>query len=186
MSILGVDPGLNATGYGVIEAQGTRLVVVEAGTIRPSARQSLAQRLLSLYNALAQVIDTHRPSLTVLESLYTHHEYLTTSTLMAHARGVACLLSAQRGLTVVEYLPTRVKKALTGYGTASKEQVARMVGQWLGRSDASWSSDATDALALAIAHVHVSQHGIAQPSRKGHRRRVLAALVDGQIPRRAG
>lgn len=157
MVILGIDPGLNATGYGVIVADGSALRYVTAGTIRPPARHPLAERLSALASALTDVIDAYHPQLTALESLFIHHTYLTTAALMAHARGVACLVSAQYGLEVVEYLPTRIKKALTGYGTASKDQVARAVAMWLQCSRSSWSSDATDALALAIAHAHISQ-----------------------------
>ena len=157
MRILGIDPGLNATGYGLIDAIDGRPQLVTAGVIRPSARKALAQRILELHTALEQAINTYHPQLTVLEAVFTHHQYVTTAALMAHARGVACLVSAQHGLPVTEYLPTRIKKALTGYGTASKEQVARAVGMWLGGRDLSWSSDTTDALALAIAHAHISR-----------------------------
>lgn len=152
MTILGIDPGLNATGYGVITAESGRLHAVTAGAIRPSARKPLAARLQELYQGLASVIEAHQPQIAVLEALYTHHQYLTTASLMAHARGVACLLTAQHKVLLVEYLPTRVKKALTGNGHASKEQVSRAVAAWLGLGDPSWSSDAADALALAIAH----------------------------------
>jgi len=152
MRILGIDPGLNATGYGVIAVDGSRLQLVAAGTIRPPARGALSRRLLVLYDALAKTIDAHQPTIAVLEAIYTHHQYLTTAAMMAHARGVACLVSAQRGLEVIDYLPTRVKKALTGHGAASKQQVSRMVGQRLGTHETSWSADATDALALAITH----------------------------------
>ena len=153
---MGIDPGLNATGYGVITTQSGRLQVITAGAIHPPARHPLARRLLYLYEALAQVIDSHQPDVAVVEALYTHRQYLTTATLMAHARGVGYLLSAQRGIRVVDYPPARVKKALTGSGAASKDQVARLVGVWLGTNDPSWSSDATDALALAITHAHLS------------------------------
>ncbi len=157
MRILGIDPGLNATGYGVIATSQDRIEVVAAGAITPSARQPLAQRLLHLYDALTDIIRATTPELTVLESSFTHHRFVTTSAMMAHARSVALVTSAQQRLAVVEYLPTRIKKALTGYGAASKEQVARAVGMWIGARNRSWSSDTTDALALAIAHAHIGQ-----------------------------
>lgn len=180
--IMGIDPGLNATGYGVIAVSADGLRFVAAGAIRPSSRRPLAKRICHLYEALAQVIDAHQPTLAVLESLYTHHQYLTTAALMAHARGVACLVSAQRGLDVVEYLPTRVKKALTGNGLASKEQVARAVGMWLGVAGRAWSSDTTDALALAIAHAHISKTavGLLPAGRTRRKEDVLAALGASQ------
>ena len=179
MRILGIDPGLNATGYGVIETTGDRLQVVDAGTIRPSARQPLASRLLELASELARTIDAHQPNVVVLEALFIHHQYLTTAALMAHARGVACLISAQHRLPVAEYLPTRVKKALTGYGTASKEQVARAVETWLGVRQAEWSSDATDALALAIVHAHISRSPLGGVLVTASRRRNRAVQVMG-------
>ena len=157
MIILGIDPGLNATGYGAIEARAERVQALAVGTIRPSPKQPLAHRLRELYDALAGVMDRTHPAVTVLEAVYTHHQFLTTAAMMAHARGAICLLGAQRGLPVVEYLPTRIKKALTGHGTASKEQVARAVGARLDCDVTAWPSDATDALALAIAHAHIAR-----------------------------
>ena len=177
MRILGIDPGLNATGYGVILAQGGRVELVTAGTIAPPARQPLGKRLRVLYDELARVILATQPDTAVLEALYTHHQYVTTAALMAHARGVACLVSAQQRLALVDYLPTRVKKTLTGNGYASKEQVARMVAMRLGQQDPTWSLDATDALALAIAHAHFSEaplaHTVVKPRRRAS---VLASL----------
>ena len=178
MRILGIDPGLNATGYGVIVAESGRVQLIAAGALKPSARQPLGARLSYLYAELDQLIRAHQPTIAVLEGLYTHHEFLTTAALMGHARGVACLVSAQRGLEVIEYLPTRVKKSLTGNGYASKEQVARVVGMWLGRRDPSWSSDATDGLALAIAHAHISQAPAAALAGRRRSLRELAAIAE--------
>lgn len=158
MIILGIDPGLHATGYGVISASSEGLRLISAGAIHPSSpRVALGRRLQELYDGLREVIATSQPQALALESLYTHHEYLTTAALMAHARGVICLLGAQQGIPLIEYLPTRVKKALTGQGHASKEQVARAVGMWLNVDASAWTSDVTDALALAIAHAQISQ-----------------------------
>lgn len=152
---MGIDPGLNATGYGIIAVGSDRMQLVTAGAVRPPHGSPLSERLRLLYDGLNQALTTHQPRLVILEALFTHHQYLTTAALMAHARGIACVVGAQHGLEVVEYLPTRIKKALTGYGSASKEQVARAVGMWLSVDPSGWSSDATDALALAIAHAHI-------------------------------
>ena len=167
MIVIGIDPGLNATGYGVITAEADRVQVLAAGAVCPSPRATLARRLQALYDGLERVIATHQPTTAVLEALYTHHQYVTTASLMAHARGVACLVAAQHELAVVDYLPTRVKKALTGHGAASKDQVARMVGVWLGVDPREWSADATDALALAIAHAHIHEHRLSPVSLVG-------------------
>ena len=153
---MGVDPGLNATGYGLLETGARRMRVVAAGEIRPPRGQPLEERLGIIRDALSALIDRHRPATVVLEKLFTHHEHVTTAALMGHARGAACLAARDHGLSVAEYPPTQVKKSLTGQGHASKEQVARMVGQWLGVADAGWSSDAADALALALVHAHTA------------------------------
>ena len=156
MVIMGVDPGLNATGYGIIDAASPRLSVIIAGDIRPPKQQPLAERLGVIYEELGRLITRFRAQTLVLEKIFTHHNHVTTATLMAHARGVACLAAREHGLPLAEYPPTQVKKSLTGNGAASKEQVARMVGQWLQAADPSWSVDATDALALAIIHAHIA------------------------------
>lgn len=155
MRILGIDPGLHATGFGVIDVSGNALKFIDAGAIRPSPTKPLSKRLGQLHDGIKQVIESHRPRMMAVESVYTHHEFVTTAALMAHARGVVCLLCDQYGLELTEYLPNRIKKALTGHGTASKEQVSRAVGMWLGLETSSWASDVTDALGLAIAHAHI-------------------------------
>lgn len=154
MIILGVDPGLNATGFGILDAGTGRLRLIAAGDIRPPRTQPLTERLGCIHAALSELITRHHPETAVLEKIFTHHGHVTTAALMGHARGAACLAVHDHGLPLAEYPPTQVKKSLTGNGHASKEQVARMVGQWLGTSEPSWSDDATDALALAIIHAH--------------------------------
>jgi len=155
MVILGIDPGLVATGYGVAETLPEGLRVVTAGDIRPPRSVPLPERLAFIHDGLARLVAAHHPDTVVLEQLFTHAHHVTTATLMGHARGIACLVAQEHGLPLTEYPPTHVKKSLTGNGHASKDQVARMVGQWLHDSgEQSWSSDATDALALAIVHAH--------------------------------
>ena len=164
MVIVGIDPGLASTGYGVVESVRGGLRVVAAGDIRPARALPLAARLAALHEALAAVMASAQPDTAVLEKVLIHARHVTTAAMMAHVRGVACLAAEQHGVPVVEYLPTRIKRALTGRGHASKEQVARMVSQWTGAADASWSSDATDALALAIAHAHMTAPHLALPA----------------------
>ena len=159
MVILGIDPGLNATGYGAIAANGRHVQLITAGDIRPPKDIPLPQRLEFLYDALTTLMERPHPSAVVLETVFTHERYLSTAAKMAHARGIACLVAEQHHTTLIEYPPARVKKTVTGRGAASKDQVARMVAQWLSVRDPSWSFDATDALALAIAHAHMQgQH----------------------------
>ena len=159
MVIMGVDPGLNATGYGIIEAERSRLRVITAGDVRPPKQQPLSERLGVIHDELRRLITRFHAETLVLEKIFTHHDHVTTAALMAHARGVACLAAQEHGLPLAEYPSTQVKKSLTGNGAASKAQVARMVGQWLQAADPSWSVDATDALALAIIHAHIMLQG---------------------------
>ncbi len=170
MIILGIDPGLNITGYGAIVAEGRKVQLIAAGDIRPPKGKPLPQRLEFLHTALTEVIRRQRPKAVVLEMVFTHERYVGTAAMMAHARGVACLAAEQHHVPLVEYPPARVKKALTGHGAATKDQVARMVAQWVGSRDPSWSFDATDALALAIAHAHMEgqhqQAGLFRPTRR--------------------
>ena len=168
MIILGVDPGLNATGYGILDAVAEELRVIAAGDIRPPARRPLEDRLGFIHEALSRLISRYHPETVVLEKLFTHHGHVTTAALMGHARGAACLAAHDCGLPLAEYPPTQVKKSLTGNGHASKQQVARMVAQWLRHTDSSWSADATDALALAIIHARLDRQ-----------RRILPAGVMG-------
>lgn len=158
MVVLGIDPGLNATGVGVILAEGSRCSLLYAGDLRPPRTGTLPQRLQFIYDGITQVIRRSRPSIMVLESVFTHERYVSTAAKMAHARGVACLCAQEHSLTLAEYPPARVKKSVTGTGSATKDQVARMMRQWLGRLDEKLSFDATDALALAVAHVHMAAH----------------------------
>lgn len=155
MIIMGIDPGLGATGYSFIEADGRDIRLVAAGDVRPPRKQPLKDRLRFLHDALAEQMLKHRPQVAVLEKVFTHHAHVTTASLMSHARGVVCLAVQERGIVLEEYLPTRVKRVISGNGHASKDQVARMVGHWIGALDDKWSRDTTDALALAITYVHV-------------------------------
>ena len=157
MVIFGVDPGLHATGYGIIQTAGTVPQLIAAGDIRPPRQRTLGERLEIIHVELSQLLHRFPPDIVVLEKLFTHHAHVTTATLMAHARGVACLVAQEQGVPLAEYLPRQVKQSITGSGAASKAQVARMVGQWLPDADPHWSSDATDALALALVHAHIGR-----------------------------
>lgn len=173
MVILGIDPGLNATGFGAIDAEKRNLRLIAAGDVRPARNKPLPQRLQQLHEALTRLVSRQKPDTIVLEMVFSHQDYVGTAARMAHARGVACLVAEQQGVSLVEYPTARVKKAITGQGAADKEQVARMVARWLGASDPSWSYDATDALALAIAHAHMQGESLTG----GIRNPELAALI---------
>ena len=150
--ILGVDPGLNVTGYGVVEVAGGGLRVCEAGVVRGRARGSLALRLAEIHQGITEVIAALKPSVMALEELYSHYARPRIAILMGHARGVICLAATQAGIRVVHYSATQVKRILTGSGRASKSQVQRAIQRELGLAGLPEPPDVADALAIALCH----------------------------------
>jgi crossover junction endodeoxyribonuclease RuvC len=158
--ILGVDPGLQVTGYGVVEAGPHQPRICEAGIIRSAegrAAADMAQRLQAVYNSLVEVIGQFRPEVVVVEQLYAHYAHPRTAILMAHARGVIFLAAAQRNLPVVSYNATRIKKTVTGNGRAPKDQVQRTIQRELGLTHLPEPPDVADALAAALCHYYVQK-----------------------------
>jgi len=154
MRLLGLDPGLKATGWGIVETQGNRLIFIASGTVRSAVNQSLAARLSAIYTGLLTVIDTYKPDEAAVEETFLNRNPGSTLKL-GQARGVVLLAPAQAGLTVSEYAATTVKKTVVGTGHADKIQVQSMVARLLPGSLAE-SPDAADALAIAICHAHHS------------------------------
>lgn len=157
MIILGVDPGLRTTGYGVIENAVGRIKLVETGIIQPSVKGLLPDRLDSVYQNLLKILESHQPMVMILEKLYAHYKHPTTACLLGHVRGVICLLCAHRGIRLVEYGVKRIRKALTGNGNASKLQVRSVVANILKVNEEKLTLDASDALALALGHLNVER-----------------------------
>lgn len=155
MIILGVDPALAITGYGVIQAKGASLALIEAGIIETKAKESTPQRLNRLYQGILKLISDTRCDCLVLEKIYSHYKHPATACILGQARGVICLAAAAKDMPFFEYAATRVKKSIVGKGLASKAQVQRMVSQTLGLKTLSSYMDVTDALALAIAHSYI-------------------------------
>jgi crossover junction endodeoxyribonuclease RuvC len=158
MRVLGIDPGLQVTGYAVLEARGRAPAVVEAGVIRGAehrATTDLAPRLQSLYDGIVEVIDQFRPKTMAVEQLFAHYDHPRTAILMAHARGVVFLAAAQRGLTVCSYNATSIKKTVTGSGRASKEQMQAAVQRELGLAQLPEPPDVADALAVALCQFYL-------------------------------
>ncbi len=152
MRILGIDPGLQATGYGVIDlTEQFTLECRAAGVIRP-AGSDLAPRLLQLHTELTAVLHEFIPDAMAVEDLYATYSHPRTAILMGHARGVIFLAAAQRAVPVLSYTPTDVKRAVTGHGHAGKEQVQAMVLRMLRLPDAPIPDHVSDALALALCH----------------------------------
>lgn len=152
MRILGVDPGTLATGFGVIETNGSRLVHIDHGTVRTSSRAPLSERLAVIFQELQRVILEHSPQSLAVEKVFVAAN-VSSSMKLCHARGVALLAGAQHQLPVYEYSALQVKSAVVGYGKAAKSQVQQMTRMIL-RLSAVASPDAADALALAICHAH--------------------------------
>lgn len=152
MRLLGLDPGLGATGWGVIDVEHGRLRHVGDGVVRTSARDPLASRLVQLAEGIEAVIAQYAAAEAAIEETFVNRNAVSTLRL-GQARGTALLVSARAGLKVCEYLPNLVKKAVVGSGHASKDQVKMMVGVLLPGA-AMRSEDAADALAVAICHAH--------------------------------
>lgn len=154
--ILGIDPGLAITGYGVLEFAQPRPIVCEAGIIRTADDDAteMADKVLSVYNGLVEVIAQFKPEAMAVEQLYAHYDHPRTAILMGHARGVIFLAAAQQNIPVVSYASTHVKKIVTGNGRASKEQVQRTIQSELGLAKLPEPPDVADALAVALCHYY--------------------------------
>jgi crossover junction endodeoxyribonuclease RuvC len=158
--ILGIDPGLQITGYAIVEVGPQKPILCEAGLIRGAegrAKIDLAQRVSNLYDSIVGVMDQFRPQVVVVEQLYAHYQHPRTAILMAHARGVMFLAAAQRQLPVISYNATRVKKTITGNGWAPKDQVQRTIQRELGLRELPEPPDVADALAVALCHYYVQR-----------------------------
>ena len=157
--ILGIDPGLQVTGYGILEATPTGLRVCEAGVIRAAERgtSNMAQRVRAVYDGIVEVIEQFHPSVIAVEQLYAHYQHPRTAILMAHARGVLFLAADQRAIPMVSYNATRIKKTVTGSGRASKEQVQRTIQRELNLDKLPDPPDVADALAAALCHYYVQK-----------------------------
>jgi crossover junction endodeoxyribonuclease RuvC len=152
--ILGLDPGLARMGWGVIEVDGTRLTHVAHGVLTSDAKTGLGLRLLALHRALSDIIAELSPQAIAVEQAFVHKDP-SAALKLGHARAVALLAGAHAGLEIAEYAPNHIKKCVVGAGHAGKEQVLAMVKRLLPTANVS-AVDASDALAAAIAHAHLS------------------------------
>jgi crossover junction endodeoxyribonuclease RuvC len=161
--VLGIDPGSTVTGYGVVEGRGTECRLVECGVIRSPAGGDLAVRLLHIYSDLQAVIDRVEPDCLAVEGVF-YRENPRTAVVLAHARGVALLAGAERGLPVAEYPPAEIKKAVVGTGRATKAQVGFMVQKLLKLAEPPRPSDAADGCAAALCHILIGTGPLARRS----------------------
>ncbi len=151
--ILGIDPGTGICGFGVIEGQ----KAIDFGVIATPPHTPLTERLEDIYNSLHELIDQNRPNVMAIEKLF-FKQNITTGISVAEARGVCLLVAKQRDLTVFEYAPNQIKKAICGYGQAHKPQIQEMVRAHLGLATVPKPDDAADALAVAIVHSFIASH----------------------------
>jgi crossover junction endodeoxyribonuclease RuvC len=153
--ILGIDPGLRRTGWGVIDIDGNRLSFVACGSVETNDRADLAARLVAIHDGLARIIAEYTPREAAVEATFVNRDAAATLKL-GQARGVAMLVPARLGVTVAEYAPNLVKKTIVGAGHCDKTQIRMMVGVLLPKADPA-SDDAADALAIAVTHAHHRQ-----------------------------
>lgn len=154
LRVIGIDPGLQITGYGVIESSGGRIAVLEAGVIRPEkGDKELGARLVSLARGLREILVDFHPDHAAMEQLYSHYQHPRTAILMGHARGVYVHELQLVNCPLVNYLPTNIKKTVTNAGRASKEQMQYSIMRELGLDSIPQPPDVADALAVALCHL---------------------------------
>ena len=153
--ILGIDPGLRRTGWGVVEIAGNRLGFIGCGSVPTNDRDALAARLLAIYDGLLRILDQYRPDEAAVEATFVNMDASATLKL-GQARGIAMVVPAKAGVPVAEYAPNLVKKSIVGVGHGDKAQVRMMVGVLLPKANPP-TDDAADALAIAVTHAHHRQ-----------------------------
>lgn len=154
MRVLGIDPGSNTTGYGILEESGGVIRHIDNGNISPVTKSPFHKRLAEIFEGLAGIIEAHRPDAVAIENVFVAKN-ARSSLLLGHARGVAMLAASRAGLDIEEYTPSQVKIAITGSGRADKAQIQSMVRAILKLPEIA-CEDASDALAVAICHLNSS------------------------------
>jgi crossover junction endodeoxyribonuclease RuvC len=153
MRIIGIDPGTGILGFGVIESDGQKNQLVDAGVIRTPVKEDDAVRLQTIFEELSDIIADTKPTEMAVEKLF-FAQNVTTAMTVAQARGVVLLAGQQAGLTIAEYTPLQIKQSLTGYGRAEKKQMQEMVRVLLGLKEVPQPDDCADALAAALVHAN--------------------------------
>jgi crossover junction endodeoxyribonuclease RuvC len=156
MRVLGIDCGSRVTGYGVIDSNGADCIYICCGAIRSKSSDPLADRLKSIYNGIVQIIREREPQAAAFESLF-YATNVQSALKLGHVRGVSMFAAAEANLPIYEYSPLEVKSAVTGYGRAEKPQVQQMVRALLKLNAPPQPYDASDALAVAICHIHTNR-----------------------------
>ena len=153
MIIIGIDPGLVTTGYGIIRVNNSNIIVIDYGTITPKKHQSLSQRLNTILEDVSYIIDKYKPSIMAIEEVF-YGKNVKSALLLGHARGIPMVCASKNNIPVFEYSARKIKQSVTGNGTAHKSQVQFMVTKELNIKNTNFSSDASDALAIALCHIN--------------------------------
>ena len=160
MRILGVDPGLSATGYAIVEIAGRNLSLIEAGVIKPANKVTeLGGKLKAIYADFMSLIEEFKPEQCAIEELYSHYQHPRTAIIMGHCRGTIMLACAQADLQIHSFNATKIKKTVTGNGRASKEQVSASVTRYFNLEKPPTPADVTDAMAAAMTLANEIMHG---------------------------
>lgn len=177
MRVFGIDPGSDRTGYGCVDSDGRQHRLVLCGAVRTRASDTFPDKLGAIHRQLSTLIAECRPDCVVIEDLF-HAANVRSALKLGHARGVAMLAAVEAGLSVVEYTPAEIKRAVVGYGRAEKPQIQQMVKLLLGLDRVPSPHDAADALAVAICHLHAAPlSGLARDAAaKSPNARLTAAL----------
>jgi crossover junction endodeoxyribonuclease RuvC len=177
VKIFGIDPGSERTGFGCVESSGSRHRLIACGALTVPARATFPERLSVIHAGLAVLLARHRPDCVAVESIF-YARNVRSALKLGHARGVALLAAAEAGITVVEYAPAEIKRAVVGYGRADKPQVQQMVKLLLGLDETPSPHDAADALAVAICHLHSSTSVVARRIREDAPRTTVRSWRD--------
>ena len=153
MRVLGIDPGSETLGWGVVDGSGSKYAAVDFGTVKASPKKAFSQRLLTIYDGVAEVIDRFEPDTLVIEEAF-YAKNASVAIKLGQVRGVILVLAEQKGLVIAEYAPRLIKQTVVGYGNAEKQQVGMMVKVLLKLKAIPTPHDAADALATAICHFH--------------------------------
>lgn len=157
MIIIGIDPGTQITGYGIIKVTGNSYQAIDYGCIRPPSKFKLTDRYLVIFNAIEEILDKFTPDAFIIETQYVNKN-VQSAIKLGMARGIAILAAKKRNISVFEYAPTKAKLAVVGNGSASKSQVQKMVQCLLNLAEPPTPEDASDALSLAICHAHAAKY----------------------------
>jgi crossover junction endodeoxyribonuclease RuvC len=182
VKIFGIDPGSERTGYGCVESDGRRHVLVACGAVAAPPGDTFPNRLARIHSELSALLTSHRPDCVAIENVF-HAANVRSALKLGHARGVAMLAAVEAGCDVVEYTPAEIKRAIVGYGRAEKQQVGQMVKLLLGLRAAPTPHDAADALAVAICHLHSMKPAGIRESGSGIRIPNPGSRLPGKTPR---